>query len=150
MRSTAALSNSVSFASKTVSGLVSKRLRKAGSTTARAKILRRKSLMSPFFKGLDFAPLLFGLYATTRTPQFATKRQLAPCLKRDPRAGECQDQNMRDALELPDRVDEDAVVIHREVTQVIGEAAEIVADADFEVVAEVAVDGGECAKVEAV
>src|SRR5688572_27493032 len=47
-------------------------------------------------------------------------------------------------------VEEDTLIVEREVSQVVGESAEIVSEADLEVVTDVPVDGGKSAIVRGV
>jgi hypothetical protein len=49
--------------------------------------------------------------------------------------------------ELSDDVEEYTLVVEGEIAQIIGEAAEIIADADLEVVADMAVERDQCAVV---
>ena len=52
-------------------------------------------------------------------------------------------RSVSSVLEFPDDIDEDALVIERDIGEVIGEVGEVVPDAEFEVITEVAIDGGE-------
>lgn len=65
--------------------------------------------------------------------------------------GEFRGDNIRDRrlLELADGVDEEAMVIRRQVSQIVGIISEVIANTDFEVLAHLAVDGGNKAKIRA-